>query len=211
MIKSCSICYIVIHASFVWVWLYACRFYLREASRCLAAEPFGQVMSWHLLRPSLSWKRRNVCCLCFLWQDLQALQRTKRVAEQPWKRCIKPTVSVFIMSNVKPLQDEYVREIFFFNMARCLLWRRVNCQDHPFDSAYLLISFASEDILHAFLLFAFWVGAVQAAMENGYGSAPSRAITLQAEAPISKSADEMFLILSFFPCWHGIKLAEIYP
>ena len=36
------------------------------------------------------------------------------------KACIEP-VSVVITSNVNPLQDEYVREIFFFNMVRCLL------------------------------------------------------------------------------------------
>lgn len=114
------------------------------------------------------------------------------------KACVEP-VSVVITSNVNPLQDEYVREIFFFNMVRCLLWRRANCEDHPFESAYLSISFASEVIQYCSMHFwSFFSELVQAAMENGYGSAPSRAITLQAEAPISKSADEMFLILSFF-------------
>lgn len=59
-----------LYASFAWVWLYACRYFLRKASRCQAAEPLGQVMSWHLLRPSLSWKRRTLCCLWKLASNL---------------------------------------------------------------------------------------------------------------------------------------------
>ena len=59
-----------LYASFAWVWLYAGRYFLRKASRCQAAEPLGQVMSWHLLRPSLSWKRRTLCCLWKLASNL---------------------------------------------------------------------------------------------------------------------------------------------